>query len=61
MNWTLESMIILVLLTCLHAAIGRREQPVYSNEFAVHIPEGDVVAETLADKHGFVNRGQVSY
>lgn len=32
---------------------------VYSNEFAVHIPEGPEVAETIASKHGFINRGQV--
>jgi proprotein convertase subtilisin/kexin type 5 len=37
----------------------RREEPLYSNEFAVHIPEGNDVADEIATKHDFVNRGQV--
>ncbi|KAK9878880.1 hypothetical protein WA026_003709 [Henosepilachna vigintioctopunctata] len=32
---------------------------IYSNEFAVHIQQGDEVANAIADKHGFINRGQV--
>lgn len=36
-----------------------RQAPIYSNEFAVHIPEGDAVADVIAARHGFVNRGQV--
>jgi hypothetical protein len=39
----------------------RREEPLYSNEFAVHIPEGNDVADEIATKHDFVNRGQVSH
>ncbi|CAG0879135.1 unnamed protein product [Cyprideis torosa] len=31
----------------------------YSNEFAVHIPGGVDVANTVAEKHGFVNLGQI--
>lgn len=38
----------------------QRNKPVYSNEFAVHIPEGSEAADRIAAKHGFVNRGQVS-
>lgn len=38
----------------------RRKEPLYSNEFAVHIPTGKEVADTIASKHGFLNRGQVS-
>lgn len=38
---------------------ARQHKPVYSNEFAVHIPEGSEVADSIAAKHGFVNRGQV--
>lgn len=39
----------------------QRNKPIYSNEFAVHIPEGSEVADVIAAKHGFVNRGQVSF
>lgn len=38
---------------------AQHPKPVYSNEFAVHIPEGPEVADTIASKHGFINRGQV--
>lgn len=38
----------------------QRSRPVYSNEFAVHIPEGGEAAERIASKHGFANLGQVS-
>lgn len=37
-----------------------RSEPIYSNEFAVHIPHGKGEADEIALKHGFVNRGQVS-
>lgn len=39
----------------------QRGKPIYSNEFAVHIPEGAEAADHIAAKHGFVNRGQVSF
>lgn len=39
----------------------QRPDPIYSNEFALHIPHGDEMANLIASKHGFVNRGQVSY
>lgn len=32
---------------------------IYTNEFAVHVPEGALAADAVAAKHGFVNRGQV--
>lgn len=34
---------------------------IYQNEFAVHIPEGLDVANSIADKYGFINMGQVIY
>lgn len=40
-------------------ASARRENPVYSNEFAVNVPGGDTTADLLAAKHGFINKGQV--
>lgn len=37
-----------------------RPDPIYNNEFAVHIPNGGPdVADVIADKHGFINKGQV--
>lgn len=42
-------------------ASGRRENPVYSNEFAVNVPGGDTTADLLAAKHGFINKGQVRF
>lgn len=40
---------------------AQRHKPVYSNEYAVHIPEGHEAADAIASKHGFVNRGQVGH
>lgn len=37
-----------------------RPDPIFSNEFAVHIPHGGETADLIAAKHGFINRGQVS-
>lgn len=36
-----------------------RRSPVYHNEFAVYIPNGAAIADSVADKHGFTNMGQV--
>lgn len=38
-----------------------RRSPIYHNEFAVYIPSGIEAADSIADKHGFANGGQVSY
>lgn len=38
----------------------KRQNPVYMNHFAVHIPYGQGSADSIAVKHGFVNKGQVS-
>lgn len=37
-----------------------RRSPIFQNEFAVYIPSGTDVADSLADKYGFSNLGQVS-
>ncbi|XP_046801325.1 furin-like protease 2 isoform X2 [Lucilia cuprina] len=34
-------------------------QPMYTNEFAVHIPAGKDMADLIADKYGFINMGQI--
>jgi len=35
------------------------EEAIYTNEFAVNIPAGQQVADVIANKHGFINKGQV--
>lgn len=40
-------------------ALAKRPQPIYQNQFAVHIPSSQHDADHIADKHGFVNLGQV--
>lgn len=37
-----------------------RRQPIYQNEFAVYVPKGLDVADSVAAKFGFTNMGQVS-
>ncbi|XP_034935212.1 furin-like protease 2 [Chelonus insularis] len=36
-----------------------RRRPIYTNHFAVHIPDGPAVAAAIASKHGFNNIGQI--
>lgn len=33
----------------------------FTHQWSVHLDGGDPVAAQIADKHGFVNRGKVSY
>ncbi|XP_030564588.1 furin-like protease 2 isoform X4 [Drosophila novamexicana] len=35
------------------------DDPIYTNEFAVHIPAGKYVADSIAGKYGFTNKGQI--
>ena len=37
-----------------------RPTPIYSNQFAVHVPDGPEAAAEVAAKYGFDNYGQVS-
>lgn len=39
--------------------VRSRQQPVYMNQFAVHIPAGSEAADAVAEKHGFRNMGQI--
>ena len=41
----------------------RREEskPVYTNSWAVKVEGGHSAADSLAAKHGFINKGQVKY
>lgn len=52
--WVVAAAGALVLL-----AADARDQKVYTNTWAVHIPGGPAVADSLARKHGFLNLGQV--
>lgn len=38
----------------------RNNAPIYQNEFAVYIPKGQTAADTIANKYGFENVGQVT-
>lgn len=38
-----------------------RSSPIFQNEFAVYVPNGIDVADSIASKHGFSNMGQVSF
>lgn len=38
-----------------------RPTPIYSNQFAIHVPDGSEAAAAIAEKHGFDYHGQVSY
>ena len=40
-----------------HAAVG---QNMYTNSWAVEVNGGKEVADNIARKHGFINKGQVS-
>lgn len=57
-----SSVALCVLVVVVSGALGdgvRRQQPVFMNEFAVHIPGGDEAADRIAEKHGFINIGKI--
>ncbi|CAD0202302.1 unnamed protein product [Chrysodeixis includens] len=49
----------LALLAALHACAAL-PQPVYHNQFAVHVPAGPDHVDDIARRHGFINHGQCS-
>ncbi|PZC84002.1 hypothetical protein B5X24_HaOG206348 [Helicoverpa armigera] len=49
----------LALLAALHACAALPE-PVYHDQFAVHVPAGPHHVDDIARRHGFVNHGQIS-
>lgn len=57
-----------ILLHDGRAAAGAEPRPslrprpvaIYTNQFAVHVPDGDDAAADIAERHGFQNLGQVS-
>lgn len=59
-EWALVLAIISICrLGSTPCALAKRQQPIYHNQFAVHIPSSREDADLIADKHGFVNLGQV--
>lgn len=44
----------------LHGRTRLRRSPIFQNEFAVYVPNGGEMADSIAGKHGFANMGQVS-
>ena len=52
--------LVIVIVGLIPCVIPSRQKPVYTNQFAVHVPGGKEKADALANKHGFVNMGQVS-
>lgn len=44
----------LALWACCHC------EPIFHNQFAVHVPAGEEIADSIAAKHGFTNLGKVS-
>ena len=51
--------VVSVFCTVLFYVSAKEE--VYSNSWAVEVRGGHHVADALAKKHGFINKGQVSY
>ncbi|XP_065170470.1 furin-like protease 2 isoform X2 [Atheta coriaria] len=49
--------VLLLGVVAVDVDAAARPQPIYSNHFAVHIPDGD--ADGIAARHGFVNTGQI--
>ncbi|XP_049311526.1 furin-like protease 2 isoform X2 [Bactrocera dorsalis] len=47
------------LLDSLRGTHSLPQQPMYTNDFAVHIPAGRQMADLIANKYGFINEGQV--
>lgn len=44
----------------LHSRTRLRHSPIFQNEFAVYVPNGEDMADSIAGKYGFSNMGQVS-
>ncbi|XP_036319238.1 furin-like protease 2 isoform X2 [Rhagoletis pomonella] len=47
------------LLDSLRGTHSLPQQPMYTNDFAVHIPASRQVADIIASKYGFINMGQI--
>lgn len=44
----------------LHSRTRLKRSPIFQNEFAVYVPNGGDMADSIAGKYGFSNMGQVS-
>jgi len=52
---------ILILVTWTALLTPAQAQNVFSNQFALHIPDGDERAAEVAAKYGYTNLGQVRF
>ena len=48
-----------IIIGVLVLGSGATSTSTYHNQFALYIPEGKATAQRLADKHGFVNLGEI--
>lgn len=55
-----KSVSLCVIISNFVVFIFARQQPLYMNQFALHVPDGKEVADQIAEKHGLLNIGQVS-
>ena len=59
--WSVVACLLLGLLAaCCCSAAGDEGERLYSNSWAVELVGGDIAADELAARHGFVNLGRVS-
>lgn len=57
----MKAVVLIVSLFWIKTAVtSNRPQPIYTNQFAVHVPKGKEYADAIAERHGFINIGQVS-
>ena len=54
------AILLLIAVVLVLIVASKSAKPSYSNSWAVEVRGGPEVANELARKHGFVNRGQVS-
>lgn len=51
--------IVIISSFVINSESKKDEPTMYHNQFAVHLPDGDEAAASIAAKHGFINRGQI--
>lgn len=57
-NAMMEALLVGLLVACLISLVSS-DDALFSNSWAVEIRGGPDIADMLARKHGFANRGQV--
>lgn len=54
-----EETMLHVFLFCIWSTLLRMSEGYYTQQWVVHVPGGEAIAESLAKDHGFVNLGEV--